>query len=53
MGPTSEAYTVETDLFPVEALQVYSAYNLDDQILEEDRSKYFSAHRGGSQGDYR
>lgn len=46
-------FTVETELFPIKALSVYSAYNLEDPILEEDRAKYFSAHRGGSQGDYR
>lgn len=46
-------YIVETKLFPIEALKVYSSYNLGDSIREEDRSKYFSAHRGGSQGDYR
>eukprot|EP00553_Chaetoceros_curvisetus_P008670 CAMPEP_0204618204 /NCGR_PEP_ID=MMETSP0717-20131115/4934_1 /ASSEMBLY_ACC=CAM_ASM_000666 /TAXON_ID=230516 /ORGANISM="Chaetoceros curvisetus" /LENGTH=216 /DNA_ID=CAMNT_0051631895 /DNA_START=10 /DNA_END=660 /DNA_ORIENTATION=- len=49
----NEGYTVETELFPVEALKVYSAYNLQDEIEEEQRKKYFSAHRGGSQGDYR
>jgi len=46
-------YTIKTELFPVEALKVYSAYNLGDTIEEEERQKYFSAHRGGSQGDYR
>lgn len=46
-------YTVATDLFPLEALKVYSAWNLEDPIDENDRMKYFSAHRGGSQGDYR
>ena len=46
-------HTVETDLFPLAALQVYSAYNLEEPIPEQDRVKYFSAHRGGSQGDYR
>ena len=46
-------YTVVTELFPFEALMVYSAWNLEDSINENDRSKYFSAHRGGSQGDYR
>lgn len=56
--PSSEstyknAYTVQTELFPVEALDVYSAYNLEETIQEDDRQKYFSAHRGGSQGDYR
>jgi thymidylate synthase len=50
---SEEQYTVDTALFPVEALKVYSAWNLEDSIREEDRTKYFSAHRGGSQGDYR
>lgn len=48
-----EQYTVQTELFPIEALKVYSAWNLEDSIRDEDRTKYFSAHRGGSQGDYR
>ena len=46
-------FTMETELFPVAALKVYSAWNLEDDISEEDKAKYFSAHRGGSQGDYR
>jgi len=46
-------YTVETDLFPREALVVYSAYNMEEDVAPEDRKRYFSAHRGGSQGDYR
>ena len=46
-------YTIETELFPVEALKVYSAYNRGDIIEEQEQKKYFSAHRGGSQGDYR
>ena len=46
-------FTVATELFPIKALEVYSAYNLGEDIKEEDREKYFSAHRGGSQGDYR
>ena len=46
-------YTVETELFPIEALKVYSDYNLGKVINPQDKEKYFSAHRGGSQGDYR
>ena len=46
-------YTVETELFPIEALRVYSKYNLGKVINPQDKEKYFSAHRGGSQGDYR
>lgn len=49
----NNSYTINSELFPVEALKVYSAYNLGDIIEEEERRKYFSAHRGGSQGDYR
>lgn len=50
---TTKGYNIETDLFPLEALKVYSAHNLGDNIKEVDQAKYFSAHRGGSQGDYR
>lgn len=48
-----EHYTLETGLFPTDSLKVYSAWNLEDTINAEDKAKYFSAHRGGSQGDYR
>lgn len=44
---------VETDLFPRAALDVYTAWNLGLDVSELDRATYFSAHRGGSQGDYR
>ena len=50
---SNESFIIETDLFPIEALDVYSAYNLGDSIQDEDCDKYFSASRGGSQGDYR
>ena len=46
-------WLVETDLFPQEALEAYSAWNLELEIPAKLREKYFSAHRGGSQGDYR
>ena len=48
-----EPWLVETDLFPREALAAYSAWNLEQDIPIYMREKYFSAHRGGSQGDYR
>lgn len=48
-----EPWLVETDLFPQEALEAYSAWNLEHDIPPDIRKKYFSAHRGGSQGDYR
>jgi thymidylate synthase len=46
-------WEVETDLFPKEALEVYSAWNLEQDISSEDKKKYFLPYRGGSQGDYR
>lgn len=48
-----DPWLVETELFPQEALEAYSAWNLEHEISAELRKKYFSAHRGGSQGDYR
>ena len=48
-----EPWLVETDLFPKEALEAYSAWNLELDMPVKLREKYFSAHRGGSQGDYR
>lgn len=47
------AFLVETELFPKEALIAYSAYNLGQPVSQEQHDTYFSAHRGGSQGDYR
>ena len=46
-------WLVETELFPREALEAYSAWNLEREVSGEARPKYFNAHRGGSQGDYR
>lgn len=48
-----DPWLVETELFPKEALDAYSAWNLELEIPAELRKKYFSDHRGGSQGDYR
>lgn len=45
-------YLVETDLFPQAVLEAYSAWNLEDDI-RDDQKQYFSETRGGSQGDYR
>jgi len=42
-------FTVVTELFPQEALHVYSHWNLEEPVSEEHRKKYFSAHRGGLQ----
>ncbi len=46
-------YLVETDLFPRAALDAYTAWNLELDVSDADRATYFSAHRGGNQGDYR
>ena len=32
---------METELFPVAALKAYSAWNLEDDISEEDKAKYW------------
>lgn len=45
-------YVVETDLFPVEVLDAYSAWNLE-RVLTDEQLQHFSAERGGGQGDYR
>lgn len=45
-------YLVETELFPKEALEAYSSWNLEKEITEEHR-RYLSELRGGRQGDYR
>ncbi len=56
---TEASYTVETELFPAEAMKFYTRHNL----LQTDRvgsktdaalyTKYYNAARGGGQGDYR
>jgi hypothetical protein len=46
------SYEVETDLFPREALDAYSEYNLGNHVSDAQHDKYFSEHRGGLQGDY-
>lgn len=46
-------HVIETDLFPHQALVAYSAWNLELPVSDEQRRTYFSAHRGGNQGDYR
>jgi thymidylate synthase len=45
-------FTVETALFPVEALEAYSAYNMERSLGETQRA-WLSENRGGAQGDYR
>ena len=45
-------YTVETDLFPIEVLEAYTAWNLE-QDLTDAQKEHFNPERGGGQGDYR
>ncbi len=45
-------FVVETDLFPVDVLEAYSAWNLEQPVSEMQR-RHFSSLRGGGQGDYR
>lgn len=53
------ALTVETDLFPRDALEFYSKYNLLQLDLEKNardkelHAKFYTPARGGGQGDYR
>ncbi len=45
-------YLVETELFPREVLEAYSAFNMEKEITAE-HAQYVNEQRGGSQGDYR
>ncbi|GAA6169526.1 hypothetical protein [Sessilibacter corallicola] len=45
-------YLVETELFSKPVLEAYSAWNLEQEITD-DQKQYFSDLRGGGQGDYR
>lgn len=46
------SYVVETELFPVDVLDAYSAWNLERELTDGQR-QHFSEERGGGQGDYR
>jgi len=56
---SAESMVVETELFPRDALEFYSKYNLNLLDLDNndrDRSlhqQYYTPARGGGQGDYR
>ena len=50
---SAEATTVETELFPVEALDFYTRWNLEEEITDEEIDAYKTPERGGAQGDYR
>ena len=45
-------FTVETDLFPKQALEAYSAWNLGKE-LDASQYKLINESRGGEQGNYR
>lgn len=45
-------YVVETELFPIDVLDAYSAWNLERDLTDAQR-QHFNAERGGGQGDYR
>lgn len=45
-------YVVETDLFPLDVLDAYSAWNLERELTDGQR-QHFTDERGGGQGDYR
>lgn len=47
-----DQFSIETELFSLEALDAYSHYNMGDQI-SDSHQKFFSPERGGGQGDYR
>ena len=48
-----EASTVETELFPREALSFYTKKNMGWAYTQEESEKWLLAERGGAQGDYR
>ena len=45
-------YVVETELFPLDVLDAYSAWNLERELTDGQR-RHFNVERGGGQGDYR
>jgi hypothetical protein len=48
-----EASTVQTDLFPVGALEYYTKKNMGWEYSQEEYDTWQMAERGGAQGDYR
>ena len=48
-----EAALVETELFPRDALEFYTKWNMGHAVTDEDVAKYRTPERGGAQGDYR
>ena len=45
-------YVVVTELFPIDVLNAYTAWNLEKELTDAQR-QHFDEERGGSQGDYR
>lgn len=48
-----EAALVETELFPRDALEFYTKWNMGHAVTDEDVATYRTPERGGAQGDYR
>ena len=48
-----EAALVETELFPRDALECYTKWNMGDPVEDADVAKFRTPERGGAQGDYR
>lgn len=48
-----EAALVETELFPRDALEFYTKWNMGDPVEDADVAKFRTPERGGAQGDYR
>lgn len=47
------ASTVETELFPLGALEYYTKKNMGEPYTEEEYNQWQLSERGGAQGDYR
>jgi len=55
---SEHGYEVETELFPKEALEAYTSYNLQGNgiagsfLASDEQLKWMNSERGGSQGNY-
>ena len=47
---SEEATTVETELFPLAALDFYTRWNLEEAVTAEEIDAYKTPERGGAQG---
>ena len=50
---SEEATKVETELFPLAALDFYTRWNLEENVSDEEIATLKTPERGGAQGDYR